>query len=523
MFSKSLSHPTLPADKAANIVIAWPAITLAALLFLFVSVRLWKMAAYPLWGGELFTMIGVEQGWQEMISYIVSDIVHPPLFYILLKVWTMMGGQSLLWLKLFPVLSGTAVVVPFILLCREMEFRLPEINLALLLLAVNGYLIHYTQELRMYSLFLFLAVCSFWLFMRFFKPVQPVAGQLVLLTLVNLLLIYTHYYGWIVVGVEFLFLLIWQRRLLLAFALTILFLLLCFAPWAFQVIEEARSIGGLKQNLDWIPKPGLTDLLNFYVTLNGPLGFTRSVKLLGLLVFGLPLMLWLWQLIRTGFTTQREEAIRFSWLALLSCLPVVGIFLVSQGLPQAVWIDRYFLFIAIPYMMWVAAAVYRLQRPWLRNIWLIAIVLWSLVAGLNDLRTNRMAWEGPQVGSRVAWDILAQQMVEAEGSSLRPIKVYSLTVVSKGLRTGDWAIATSLAYYLEALNEDRFQIVYVRDTQALLHQAEEDTFWIAYFRLVEWPQPSPARLLTNNGYEVGDGLVFQEKDNSVILLPVWRR
>ena len=34
-------------------------------------------------------------------------------------------------------------------------------------MAVNGYLIKYAQEVRMYSLLLFFTVCSLWLFIKF--------------------------------------------------------------------------------------------------------------------------------------------------------------------------------------------------------------------------------------------------------------------------------------------------------------------------------------------------------------------
>src|SRR6266496_1471458 len=266
-----------------NIVMAWPVskgIASRSLLrslavfilvaLLFVTLRFWKITSFSLWGGEAFTMIGVKQTWMGMFSYVIADIVHPPLFYILLKLWIGLGGESLLWLKLLPVLSSIALVVPFYFLCRELNFQWPEMSLALFLATVNGYLIHYAQELRMYSLFTFLSMCSFWLFMSYFNSTAGTNGKLVVLTFVNLLNIYTHYYGWVVVGMEFLFLLIWQRRKLLKFGLSVLILLIIFSPWAYLVIREAQSIGGLAQNLDWIPKPGVADVLNFYSTLNGP-------------------------------------------------------------------------------------------------------------------------------------------------------------------------------------------------------------------------------------------------------------
>jgi len=330
----------------------------------FVVLRFWKIDSFSLWGGEAFTMIGVKQSWSGMFSYVIADIVHPPLFYILLKLWIALGGESVLWLKLFPVLSSIVILVPFYLLCRELGFDLPETSLALFLAAINGYLIHYAQELRMYSLFTFLAMCSFWLFMRFFKSTGGTITELLWLTLVNLPLIYSHYYGWLVVGMEFLFLLIWQRQKLLTFGLSMLVLVLALLPWAYPVIQEARSIGGLERNLGWIPKPGIIDLLNFYSTLNGPIG-SRYVKAVGLLLFGLPVVFWLWKIVRSGFKAKYHDAVLFSWLALLSFLPVITIFLVSHRLEQAEWIDRYFIFISIPYLMLVAAAVYQLERKWM--------------------------------------------------------------------------------------------------------------------------------------------------------------
>jgi hypothetical protein len=492
-------------------------------VILFVTLRFWRITSFSLWGGEAFSMIGAKQTWMGMFSYVIADIVHPPLFYLLLKLWIGLGGESLLWLKLFPVLSSVALVVPFYFLCRELNLQWPEMSLALFLAAVNGYMIHYAQELRMYSLFTFLSMCSFWLFIRYFRMPGRATRELLWLTLVNCMAIYSHYYGWVVVGVELLFLLIWQRRKLLGFGLSIAVLLLAFAPWAYLVIREAQAIGGLARNLDWIPKPHLVEVLNLYSALNGPFG-SRYIKALGLILFGLPMLLWFWKIIRSGVKSQRGEAILFSWLVLLSFLPVIIVYLVSQRTEQAIWIDRYFIFLALPYLLLVAVAVNRLEPKWLRYPWIGLIVFWSLYAGLNDLRTNRMAWGGPQLGSRVRWDDLARQMMVAENDSPGPINVYTLTVISKGLRTGDWASSTSLDYFLDSYGEDKFQFVYARDVKALLDRPPQDEhFWIAFFELAESPQPSPRHILEEDGYRVGDAIVFQQLSNRVVLLPVWRK
>ena len=86
---------------------------------------------------------------------------------MLLKVWIGIGGESEGWLRLFPILTTVATICPFVLLCRELKLKASEVNLAFMLIAVNGYLIYFAQELRMYSLLLLLTLSSLWLFAKF--------------------------------------------------------------------------------------------------------------------------------------------------------------------------------------------------------------------------------------------------------------------------------------------------------------------------------------------------------------------
>lgn len=524
VMSKETVAAAFPDSKrVVSRTVSLPLAVFILVAILFVTLRFWKISVYSIWGGEAFSMIGAKQDWQGMFSYVIADIVHPPLFYILLKLWIAIGGESVLWLKLLPVLSGIVLVVPFYFLCRELDFEWPEMSLALFLASVSAYMIHYAQELRMYSLFTFLSLCSFWLFMRFFNSMNGTTGQLAVLTFVNLLNIYSHYYGWVVVGLEFLFLFIWQRRKLLKFGLAALILLFAFAPWANRVIHEAQSIGGLDRNLDWIPKPGIIDILYFYSILDGPMG-SRYLNAAGLFLFLLPAAWWLWKIMRSDFKSKRGEMITFSWLALLSFLPVIALYFISQKTKQAVWIDRYFIFISLPYLMLVAAAVFRLQPKWLRYSWIALMLLWSLYAGIKDMSTNRMAWEGAQMGSRVPWEDLTQQLIAAEADNSGPVNIYTLTVISKGLRTGDWASSTSLDYFLDSYGIDKFHFVYAQDIQALVKRSPaENHFWIAFFQLADSSRSYQTVALEKSGYRVGDPIVFQEKYNRIVLLPVWRK
>jgi hypothetical protein len=522
MYNAKPNHLLLGIDRAKDSVFAKPASAILALVAaIFVAARFWHLTAYSLWACESFGLYGARQDWSGLISYAVADVAHPPLFYMLLKVWITIGGESLLWLKLLPVLIAIATMLPFLLLCRELNLRAEEVNLAFTLVAVNGYLIHFAQELRMYSLLMFLGVCSFWLFVRFCNSEIDTKRDLLALFAVNLLLVYTHYFGWLVVGSEFVLLLFWGRRKLFSFSLSVAILILCFSPWAYIVTQAAVRKGGWSI-IDWIPRPNLFSLIHFYAAFNGPFNF-RGSTYLRLLLFGYPVLLWGWHIIRGSQNEDKGSGITFWWLFLFSFLPIALVYTVSQFLPQSVWVERYFIFMAIPYMILGAMAVNRLRPNWARTAIIVFIVVWSTLAGFRELNSNRIAWEGSQLGSRITWDALAHQLIQAEPSQAGDIKVYALSAITDDIEVGYWTIVESLRFYLDPLNEKRLQAVYVPDVSALPPAARENHFWVAFFESRYLKKHPPQKVLEGNGYRVGEGFQFGSLDNRLVLFPVWRR
>jgi hypothetical protein len=208
-------------------------------------------------------------------------------------------------------------------------------------------------------------------------------------------------------------------------------------------------------------------------------------------------------------------------LLLVAFLPGAGLFLLSQRSPVAVWIDRYFVFAIAPYLLAVAIAVHALRPGLLRRLAVVVVVAWSLSAGLRDVITNRMAWEGAQVGTRVQWASLARQLSDSEISLADEITVYTLPVVSEGLLTGNWVVSTSMPFYLDVIPDRRFRFVYARDPQALLSQQPDAHFWVAYYELGPSGSPSPESVLTQNGYRLGEPIVAVHGANKFRLVPAW--
>ncbi len=406
IYSKSPTNSIAPSAASAKIF-------LLLAIVLFIAARLWHLTTSCLWFDEIFSVHAAEHSWGSILQFVAADLVHPPLFYILLKIWTSIGGESLLWLRLFPALLSIAAIWPTLLLARELKLTRTETAFALLLLAVNGYLIKYAQEVRMYSLLLFLSACSLGLF---FSWLRDDAGRtrILALTVVNLLLIYSHYYGWLMVMLQlvlgFWFVPRLRKQLLVSFAV----LSASYVPWIVQ-LTRAYENNRLAQNVGWIPRPGLRALLEYAMLLNQPFTFPESSVdtainpfggILVLLLFALPIAMFIWRSLKV-----RQHDERLLMLGIFAFAPVVLVIIASWIFPKSIWGTRHLIIAAVPYCLLAAIAVVRLSPDWMRiAILLIAGCWFSATAVYVLIRpTSRPIW--------CAWSPLVQTAMQSDNRS----------------------------------------------------------------------------------------------------------
>jgi hypothetical protein len=352
----------------------------------------------------------------------------------------------------------------------------------------------------MYSLVMFLTITSLWLFAKFFN--SPDAGlklQAALLA-ANLLLVYSHYYGWLVIGVEFLFLLLWNREKLRSFSIALAVVVVCFMPWVYLVSQASVKKGGLVANLGWNSKPTFGDLIWFYQILNGPLSHhwkTFGTPLVRAL-FGLPILLWGWQIYKQRRANVGAQKATFTWLALFSFLPTLIAFAASHLMTQSVWGLRFLIIVVPSYLLLVSIAALNLRPGWLRVLTASLIMGWAAVSGLAQL-SNR---------DKISWEPLVRQMIQAEPAHPSITKVYT----EKG------NAGTTVQYYLNEAKEARFEVVYID----YYTEPQEDHFWVAYLQYAFEAQPPPQEILTERGYKIGDGIKAEAAGHKVFLFPVWR-
>lgn len=470
----------------------------ALVTVLFAATRLWNLTRYGLFSDEVFSAQVVGLGWREMIHAIIRDVVHPPLFYLLLKAWLLIGGGSLPWMKLFPVALAVASIIPFYLLCRELRLAPATINLALSVMAVNEYLISYAQELRMYSLLFSLTVTSLWLFAKLVNSDRLSRKLWVASFAVNLLLVFTHYYGWLIVAVEFSFLLISRRDLVFSFSLLLAGLVACFLPWAFLVAEAAMDKGGLGPNLNWNVRPKFLDFIWFYATLNGPVynRWKAFATLFAAVLFITPTLVWAWRVIKEA---GENDGALLMWLSFGSWLPAASAFVASQMLPQSIWGARFLIIVAPAYLLLSSAAAMRLRPARVRIVTATLMILWAAFSGAGQL-TNR---------DKIAWEPLVRRMIQAEADQPGLTKVYAKQGVT----------GVTVQYYLDNAGERRLRVEYADDFAEL----NDAHFWVAFLKYAHENHPLPQSVLTERGYKVGDIIEADAPGHKVFLFPAWRR
>jgi 4-amino-4-deoxy-L-arabinose transferase-like glycosyltransferase len=372
----------------------------AALCIMYVAARLWRVTDTCLWFDEIFSVHAAEHDWNSVLWFIARDLIHPPLFYIVLKIWIIIGGESLFWLRLLPVGFAAAAVFPFVLFCRELKLKFPAVAFALFLLALNGSFIRYAQSVRMYSMLTFLSLVSLWLFARYFNRGKNLAA----LTVVNVILVYTHYYGWMLVVAEISAILIFQRIKWRGMAAMFGTTFALFVPWLWFIWKASQSGSELSQNIKWITRPGFVELGTFAIDLIEPIYFQiSSAEPASIYFISIPVLLIISACVAIYISRWKdldvEEKRPVFFLLLFAFLPIAAVFAASWLMPYSIWGTRHLIIVVVPVTLLFSIAVTECRPASIRKAAIVLITLLSALALASEsFRPKQVhfwcAWEG---------------------------------------------------------------------------------------------------------------------------------
>ncbi|HEX8984417.1 MAG TPA: glycosyltransferase family 39 protein [Bryobacteraceae bacterium] len=456
----------------------------AALLAVYIGIRIWNLGAFCLDSDEVFSVTTARLDWSSLVPAVANDLVHPPLFYVLLKAWIVLGGTSLVWLRLLPCALSVAALIPLLALLRRLRLTPAASALALALVAVNGYQAYHARYVRMYALLFLLGLVSLLFFVAWLE--EGGKRSLIALTTVNTLLVYAHYFGWMLILVEGIAVLWRERKRLRAFALSATIVAAGFAPWLIAIAHSTRVREGLEPNLRWARHPGFGDLAWFFTGLAGPL---EPIPLAAALA-----VVWL-----AALAAGRARGVRHPRLLVLAAaLPPLLSFVLSGAMAESVWGSRHLVLAAVPGMALLAASACALHPAWLRRGTIALLAAW-------------LAW-GAYVAvfrpePQVNLEVLTRQLA-ARCAGEREVALYSL----------DRYLPAWMGYFLESERDTKWRLEAIADPRA----ATGDRFWLAYNEKFWRDARRPEQILRERGYDVGPGIWAADPWNRLVLVPVRR-
>ena len=166
-------------------------------MLLGAALRLHGIAREGAWADELWTLLITDPalGFDEFWRQVLAD-AHPPLYYLLMRGWSAVFGQSDLAARLPSAIAGILTVA----VTGAAPLPKPGRLILMALLAVSPGAIQYAQEARSYALLLLCATVLTGICLRLVIKPGDGHGKLwvfAALTITGILASYTHYFGFL--------------------------------------------------------------------------------------------------------------------------------------------------------------------------------------------------------------------------------------------------------------------------------------------------------------------------------------
>ncbi|MBI5530142.1 MAG: glycosyltransferase family 39 protein [Candidatus Doudnabacteria bacterium] len=375
-------------------------IPLTIILIAGVLLRFYHNLDISLWHDEAFSALMIRYPWGEMFYRLGLD-VHPPMYYVALRLWHYIFGESMLSLRGFSIFFGTAAIWAGWLFTKE-AFKSEKAALwAAAFIAINPFQLQYVTEARMYTFGAFFALMAAYFLVKALtqhksvveleKQNMPNTPELISakrkmlwgyvgFTVSTIIIIYTHYYLFFTAaalgfyGLLYLYLHHqggWKKfvPILTSYVLIVI----SFLPWLKTFLFQYRQV----QDGYWISKMNVWSIPSTFWDML--LGFERDINKSNTQI--LLVLVTLFSLFMLYRFIRKTESFA-KWLAVLAiAAPFGGAILFAvlaklKGSDSSVYLDRYFLFGSLFYSVALAVWLKEIKVKWLSvSLFLVYCIL----------------------------------------------------------------------------------------------------------------------------------------------------
>jgi mannosyltransferase len=302
------------------------------------------LSSQPISHDEPFTIYHAQFDFFNIIHYL-KNYNNPPLFELVLHFWIKGFGISAFVVRLLPMIFSSLSVI-YIYKIGILLYNQRIALVSSLLFTCSTFQIYYAHDCRVYSLFLLLTLISFLFFFKLIKNHSLTTVHLVCFILTNALLIYAHYFGFIVWFLQIGIILCWHLKSKQVFKTVLISFTISLLLYAPQLILVVSHFLDSAKNGTWLKPPnGLESIYNMLWS------FCNEPVLTVLIIILFVVALVKYIIVRKKIVINVYTKYILVWFI----LPFIGMFLISYKVPM--FLDRYLIFITPAFYILIALSL----------------------------------------------------------------------------------------------------------------------------------------------------------------------
>jgi len=380
---------------------------LLAILLLGWGLRIVQLDRLGMWLDEAYSIHTAHLELPSLLRF-VAALEHPPLYFALLRAWTLaVGGGGFSW-RMLSVASGMLGIVSTYLLAR----RLVDASVATcaaLLVALSPFHVWYSRDVRMYELYYALAIlsCAF-----FVDGIQTgsrwtwagyAATSLAGLYTINVMVFV--FVAQSVYGV------LYARRVadrILEMVSALLAVSVGYLPWLPIVVMQSFRV----RQYFWIQRPNLASIRGTFLNFFSAFLFSDTV-------WHPSLGPWPWSLVYLTLPAagalgavalvRRKKIRELVWISALLLVPITTVYAASQIRP--IYLDRALIAASGGLLLLVSAGCCAVRRGWLQLVGRVTLVA---VVVTNAVSLYRLYSEGWKEEWDAAAELVASRVHEGD-------------------------------------------------------------------------------------------------------------